>query len=500
MKMAVGRRKKFDYDLVIIGGGSAGIVAGNVAGALGARVALVEKARIGGECLWTGCVPSKALLHAADVARQMQTGVDAAGLKNVRLTRDECAGAFDYVREKITEVRTNDATEKMLRDFGVEIFHGASEFVAPHVFRTPSGDLRAAHFLIATGSRAATPNIPGLTETGYLVNETLFDRDRVPESLVCIGGGYINVEMGQALARLGARVTLVDRGPRLLGREDAELTDLLTGVLRAEGVEVLLNAAVEGVRRDEAAGGGKVVTMRGADGETGDLACEEILVSVGRAANTGGLNLEKVGVALDEKGNVAVDSTGQTSALHIFACGDVTGRFQFSHVAEHEAKIVVRNVLFPGRQNVPYDVVPWAAFTDPELARVGLTEEEARQKYGAANIQILRHEFRQDDRAIVENRTTGLVKIIVRRGLNGTVVGAHVLGPNAGEMIHEWVIAMRHNLPVHAIADLIHVYPTVSVSNQRAAQRWYGDLMNKPLVKGALRTLFGLEPRDAPAL
>lgn len=491
------RRKNYDYDLVIVGGGSAGIVAGNVAGALGARVALVEKARIGGECLWTGCVPSKALLHAADVARQMQAGVDAAGLKNVRLTREDCAGAFGYVRRKIAEVRTNDATEKMLRDFGVEIFHGASEFITPHVLRTPVGDLRAANFLITTGSRAATPNIPGLAETGYLVNETLFDLDRVPESVVCIGGGYINVEMGQALARLGARVTLVDRGPRLLSGEDAELTDLLTSVLRAEGIEVLLNAAVEGVRRDEA--GGKIVSVRGSDGATRDLACEEILVSVGRTANTNGLSLEKVGVALDEKGNVAADATGQTSAPHVWACGDVTGRFQFSHVAEHEAKIVVRNILFPGSQSVPYDVVPWATFTDPELARVGLTENEAKEKYGAANIQILRHEFRQDDRAIVENNTTGLVKIIVR-GLNGTVVGAHILGPNAGEMIHEWVLAMRHKLPVRAIADLIHVYPTVSVSNQRAAQKWYGTLMNKPLVEGALRTLFGLEPRDASTL
>lgn len=494
--MAARRGKRFDYDLVILGGGSAGIVAGNVAGALGVRVALVEKARIGGECLWTGCVPSKALLHVADVARQMKTGRDV-GLQNVPLSRDDCAGAFDYVRRKVAEVRENDATEQMLRDFGVEIFYGAPEFVSPHLVRTPAGDLRGAAFLVATGSSAATPKIAGLAEAGCRVNETLYDLDHVPSSLVCIGGGWINCEMGQALARLGSRVTIVHQGPRLLEAEDAELTDLLTSVLRSEGIEVLLNTQATAARKGEDEG--KLVTVTLPGGQTRDIACEEILVAVGRKANSGSLGLDKAGVVLDEKNNVSVDAAGRTSAPHIFACGDVTGRFQFSHMAEHEAKIVVRNALFPGAQAIPYDVVPWSTFTDPELARVGLTEQQAKEKHGAKNVQVLRHHFRQDDRAIVENQTTGLVKIITT-GRNGTVVGAHILGPNAGDMIHEWIIAMRHKLPVRVIADLIHVYPTVSVSNQRAAQKWYADLMRKPLVKGALSAVFGFQPRDASKL
>jgi pyruvate/2-oxoglutarate dehydrogenase complex dihydrolipoamide dehydrogenase (E3) component len=485
-------RGRFDYDLVIIGGGSAGIVAGNVAGALGARVALVERDRIGGECLWTGCVPSKALLHVADSARLMRHGRDL-GLRNVRLRREDCAGAFDYVRQKIREVRENDATEQMLRDFGVEIIVGEGRFLGPHLLRTRGGDLRARSFLLATGSSPVVPEIPGLRETGFVTNKTLFDLDHVPESVITIGGGYIACEMGQALARLGARVTILDRNERLLRREDDELATKLTEALRGEEIEIVTSARVTAVRRGE--DGNKIVTVAVGQ-ETRELACAEILVGAGRRANTEGLDLDAAGVALDEQGWVRVNGTGRTSAANVWACGDVTGRFPFSHMAEHEAKIVVRNVLFPGAQAIPYDVVPWCTFTDPELARVGMTEAEAGGQYGAGSVQILRHAFRQDDRAIVENRATGLVKVVTT-GLNGRIVGAHILGPSAGDLIHEWALAMRHDLPVRAVADLIHVYPTLSVSNQRAAQRWYGLLMEKPVVRGTLSALFGLHPRDA---
>ncbi len=486
-------REAYDYDLVIVGGGSAGIVAGNVAGALGARVALVEKSRIGGECLWTGCVPSKALLHVADTARTMRSAGAELGLKNVRLSRDDCAGAFGYVRRKIEEVRTNDATEQMLRDFGVDIFFGDSFFMTPHLLRTPQGDLRAAAFLLATGSSPVIPPIRDIKGIGFVTNTTLFDLDHVPASLAVIGGGYIGCEMGQALARLGARVTLIDRGERLLKGEDAELTDILTRTLHEEGIETVFRAKVTAARKNSE-NGGKVVIVKTAEGAEREIRCEEILVATGRKGNTENLGLETAGVALNDAGYVSVDAAGRTSAGHIWACGDVTGQYQFSHMAEHEAKILVRSILFPGSQAVPLDIVPWAIFTDPELAHVGLTEAEAREKHG--DIQVLRHSFRQDDRAIVENRTTGLVKVITT-GINGKIVGAHVLGPNAGDLIHEWALAMRHKLPVRALADLIHVYPTFSVSNQRAAQRWYGTILEKPLVKGALSTLFGLKPRGA---
>ena len=485
----------FDYDLAIIGGGSTGIVAGNVAGGLGAKVALVEKENIGGECLWTGCVPSKALLYAAKMARDMKTAGEVFGLKNAPLSRDDCAGAFGYARAKIQEVKANDASGELLKEMGVQI-HGTGEFIHPHLFRTPHGDIKAAHFLIATGSSPLVPDLPGLSAAGYLTNRTLYDLQTVPERLIIVGGGYIACEMGQALNRLGCRVTIIGRDKSLLSKEDDEVVAVLQSVLEAEGLRIVLGASAKSVRVEN---GEKIVTAEWGDGgKTEDFTASEILITTGRKANTDGLNLADVGVELDDKGNIKVNEAGQTTASHIWAGGDVTGKFQFSHMAEHEAKILVRSILFPGSQKIPYDVVPWATFTEPELARVGLTEAEAREKWGGS-VSVLRHTFKQDDRAIVENQTEGLVKVIVN-GVNGTVVGAHIVGPHAGEMIHEWVIAMRHNLPVRAIADLIHVYPTVSVSNQRAAQKWYANLMEKPLVQGTLHTVFGFSPRDTSKL
>ena len=484
-------RQRFDYDLVIVGGGSAGIVAGNVAGALGARVALVEKTRIGGECLWTGCVPSKALLHYADVVQTVREA-KAIGVRNVRAPgRDDCAGAFAYVRRKIEEVRSNDATETMLEDFGVELFFGGGTFAGPHLVRTPQGDLRGENFLIVTGSAPAVPDVPGLADVGFLTNTTLFDLSAVPASLAIIGGGPIACEMGQALARLGCQVTIIEHGERLLKSDDIELTGRLTDLLSGEGIQILTRTEVTGARRE---GESKILSLRVPDGATRDLAVSEILAAVGRKANTEGLGLESVGVARNAKGFILTDGAGKTTVPHIWACADVTGRAPFSHMAEHEAKIVCRNILFPGSQEIPLNLIPWTTFTDPELAHVGLTEKEAIERYGEENIRVLRHEFRQDDRAIVENRSAGLVKVVANRG-SGLVLGAHILGPNAGDTIHEWILAMRHGLKVTALADLIHVYPTVSVSNQRAAQKWYIGMTEQPLVKGALR-IFGYDPRE----
>ena len=277
-------RQNFDYDLAIIGGGSAGIVAGNVAGGLGARVALVERARIGGECLWTGCVPSKALLHVARVVREMRTAGDAYGLKNVSLSPSDCGGAFDYVRAKTDEVKNNDATETMLRDMGVEVLFSEGSFVSPHVFRTAQKDIKAAHFLIATGSSPVEPDLPGLKEAGYLTNKTLYDLKAVPESLLIIGGGYVACEMGQALSRLGCRVTILARDERLLPKEDAEVVNVLAGVLQKEGVQVVTVADAQSVHIG--ASGEKIVTVKYKGGGQAEFAASEILVSVGRKANT----------------------------------------------------------------------------------------------------------------------------------------------------------------------------------------------------------------------
>ena len=478
------KRNRYDYDLVILGGGSAGIVAGNVAGAVGARVALVERDRIGGECLWTGCVPSKALLHAADVAHTIRNA-SAHGFADVRLSRDACAGAFAYARRKVEETKNNDATEKMLRDFGVELFHGEPRFRDAHTIETPQGDLKTANVLIATGSSPAVPKIPGLENSVYRTNTTLFDLETVPESVGIIGGGYIACEMGQALARLGAKVTIFEHGERLLKHDDAEVVTVLTDALRHEGITIHT-----GVEIVEVPLRGEVRGIVLSDGSRHTFA--EILVATGREANTKSLHLHDVGVDLGSQGAILVDDYRRTTNDVIWACGDVTGAHQFSHMAEQTAKAVVRNILLPGAQKLPLQLVPYAMFTAPELAHVGLTEEKAREIHGDA-VHVLRHTFRQDDRAIAENTTTGLVKVVTV-GTLGKIVGASVCGPRAGELIHEWVMAMHHNLPISAVADLVHVYPTLNVSNQRAAQKWYSEVMSAPLVKGALRTL-GYDPQ-----
>jgi pyruvate/2-oxoglutarate dehydrogenase complex dihydrolipoamide dehydrogenase (E3) component len=339
--------------------------------------------------------------------------------------------------------------------------------------------------------------IPGLDRVGYLTNQTLFSLDTIPETLLIIGGGYIACEMGQALARLGSKVTIVERGERLLKREDAELVALLTDAMREEGITILTGTGVEGVNPFD--NRGNRATLLSSDGTTRGLSFTDVLVATGRKGNTAGLGLEGIGVACDDRGYVTVDAAGRTGVSHIWAGGDVTGKNQFSHMAEEEAKALVRNILFPGTQAIPGNLVPYAVFTDPELAQVGLTEEQAIAAYGREKVTVLRHAFRQDDRAIVEGQTTGMVKVIAT-GPTGRVVGASILGPRAGELIQEWVLAIQHRLTVPAIAGTVHVYPTLTVSNQRAAQKWFTGITTQPLVRTALSNLFGLNPRETSHL
>ncbi len=470
---------KTDYDIVILGGGSAGIVSGVMAGGLKMRVLLIEKSKMGGECLNTGCVPSKALLHAAKTARAMRDAGDI-GLKNCALERADAAGVMRWVRGMIDRVRVADATEDLLRQNGVEIRHGDAHFEDPHTIVLDGERVRAEHFILATGSHPIVPDIPGLAEAGFRTNQTLFDLDAIPASLLVVGGGPIGVEMAQAFQGLGSQVTLVQKEARLLPSDDAELTGELTHILRQDGMDILLNREVTAVRRE---GVGRVVALRQGT-ETREVTCEELLISVGRAPNIEGLNLEAAGVRATAKG-IPTDATLRTSAAHIYACGDLLGEHQFSHMAEFEAKIVVRNIVFPGSANASFRVAPWATFTDPELAHVGLTEEEAHER-GIA-YEVYRQPFAQDDRALTDNADKGLVKVLTQ-GIGGKILGVHILGPRAGELIQEWVFAMRHGHGIRDVADMIHVYPTLTMASQHAAQRWYEQKAKGPFATKALET------------
>jgi pyruvate/2-oxoglutarate dehydrogenase complex dihydrolipoamide dehydrogenase (E3) component len=468
-----------DYDIIILGGGSAGIVSGVMAGGLKLRALVVEKYRLGGECLNTGCVPSKALLHAAKTAHTLRTA-SAVGLKDCPLGRDAAAGVLRWVRSTIDRVRVADASDDLLRQHGAEIRQGDAHFEDAHTIVLDGERLRAANFILATGSHPHVPDIPGLQEAGFLTNQTIFDLDAVPAALLVVGGGPVGVEMAQAFQRLGSQVTLVQKNDRLLPRDDAELTRELETGLRQEGMDIRLNMDLRSVRRE----GGKRIATLAQDVGTVEVRCDAILLAVGRAPNIEGLNLEAAGVRV-EKDRIPTDAALRTSASHIYACGDLLGEYQFSHMAEYAAKTIVRNIAFPGTQKASFRVAPWTTFTDPELAHVGLTEEEARKQ--GLSYDVLRQPFAQDDRALTENEGKGLVKVLTQ-GIGGKILGAHILGPRAGELLQEWVFALQHGQSVRAIADLIHVYPTLTMASQHAAQRWYEHKAQEPLVEKALET------------
>jgi pyruvate/2-oxoglutarate dehydrogenase complex dihydrolipoamide dehydrogenase (E3) component len=481
-------RWKPDYDLIILGGGSAGIVSGVMAGGLKLRVLLIEKEKMGGECLNTGCVPSKALLHAAKTAHMLRTAADI-GLKSCTLEREDAADVMAWVRGTIDRVRLADASEALLRQQCVEIRYGNAHFEDPHTLVLDGQRLRASNFILATGSRPAVPDIPGLQDADFHTNQTIFALDAIPPTLLVVGGGPMGVEMAQAFQRLGSQVTLMEQNDRLLPRDDAELTRELETCLRQEGMNIRLNASLRSIRRE---GEERIATLvQGM--ETAEVRCNAILLAVGRAPNIEGLNLAAAGVRV-AKERIPTDAALRTSAPHIYACGDLLGECQFSHMAEYEAKTVVRNIVFPGAQRASFRVAPWTTFTDPELAHVGLTEEEARRQ--GLSYDVLRQPFSQDDRALAEHEGKGWVKVLTQ-GMGGKILGVHILGPRAGELIQEWVFAMQHGHGVRAVADLIHVYPTLTMASQHAAQRWYEQKAQEPLVAKALETYaHNIRPRQ----
>ena len=462
------------YDIIVIGGGSAGLVAAVGAAKLGARVALVEKKALGGDCLYTGCVPSKTLIRSARFAHEVSRAAEFGFAPlDWQFAGDTFAAITGRVRRVIETVGEHDAPEVFRRE-GVEIIFGTPRFVSPHELEVEPLEsgmgetpyLRARRFCIATGSSPAAPPVENLRETGFITNEEVFQLQTLPRSLVVLGGGPIGLELGQSFARLGSRVTIVEMRDRLLPREDAEVSALIEKKLRAEGVEVLLDA--KAVHASRTTGdGSKSVTIEQHNARR-EILADEILIGTGRRPNTENLDLEAAGVAYDDK-RIQTDAYLRTTAPHIYAAGDVTGHFPFTHMAAYEAAVVVRNALFfwPLTQQLDFRVVPWATFTDPEIARVGLTEQQARERYGDGRVRVFRTEFADNDRAQTEAAGEGFAKLICA-GRREEIVGAHIIGAHAGELIHEVVLAMKQRLPVSALGGLIHIYPTLTQVNQRA--------------------------------
>lgn len=466
------------YHLVVVGAGTAGLVTAAAAAGLGARVALVERHRMGGDCLNYGCVPSKALLRAAHAWHDARTAAERFG-------GPAAAGDGDFatVMERMRRLRAGIAPVDSAQRFaslGVDVYFGEARFTDGTTIGVGEHVLRFRRAVIATGARASMPPIEGLADAGFLTNETFFDLVERPERLAIIGAGAIGCEIAQAMARLGCRVTLLDTAPRILPREDADAADVLAGVLRRDGVVIHTGVEIRSVRRSD--DGSCVVTF-------GDstLSADAVLVATGRQPNVEGLGLEAVGVEYDHQG-VRVDARLRTTARNIFAVGDVCTTERFTHLADWHARIVVQNALFPGRAKHTDLVIPRATYTAPELAHVGLTAEEAEQR--GLLIDTLTVELEHVDRAVLEGATDGFFRVHLRKGKD-RIVGATLLGERAGDMISEICLAMTNGLGLSAIGATIHPYPTQAEVFRKAADQWRRGKLT-PTVRRILDLYFRL--------
>lgn len=453
-----------ETDLCVIGAGSGGLSVAASAVQMGARVVLVERGKMGGDCLNAGCVPSKALIAAAHSAQTARTSVRfgvCAGQPMV-----DFGAVHGHVHDTIAAIAPNDSVGRF-EGLGVRVIQAAARFTGRRECVAGGVRVRARRFVIATGSTAAVPPIPGLDQVDFLTNQTIFDLNRCPEHLIVIGGGPVGVELAQAHRRLGARVTVVEMAA-ILGKDDPDAVEVVRARLLAEGVEVLEGVAIASI---EGQGGGVVVTAR-TDGHTSRVVGSHLLIATGRRPAVDGLDLDAAGVACSETG-VGVDARLRTSNKRIFALGDVTGGYQFTHMAAYHAGIVIRNALFRIPAKVRYDAVPWVTYTDPEIAHVGQTETAAGKN--RPNVRVLVHRFDDNDRAHAERETDGFIKVMV--GRKGRVLGATIVGARAGELILPWVLAINEGLKIGALAKVIVPYPTLSEVSKQVAGAYFTPML-----------------------
>jgi len=464
-------------DICVIGAGSGGLSVAAAAAAFGVSVVLIEKARMGGDCLNTGCVPSKALIAAGNAARTVERAAEFGIFGS--LGEVDFPSVHDHVHEVIAHIEPNDSVERFT-GMGVRVIQAEGRFVDTRTVEAGAVQIRARRFVIATGSRAAVPPIPGLADSGYLTNETIFDNKVLPDHLIVIGGGPIGMELAQAHRRLGAGVTVLE-AQKAMGRDDPEAAGVVVSAVRADGVTIREEARVKSVAR---AGSTIKVEIETAGGEE-TIEGSHLLVATGRRPNVEGLGLDLARINTDERGAVLVDSSMCTSNRRVFAIGDVAGGFQFTHWANYHAGLVIRSILFRMHATENTDVITWVTYTDPELAHVGLTEEQARRRH--KGVRVLRWPLAENDRAQAERRTQGFVKVVTDR--KGRILGVDVVGHNAGEQIALWTLAISQGLDVKAVTGLVLPYPTLTESAKRAAILFYTPSLTNPWLRRIIRFL-----------
>ena len=466
-------------DVVVIGGGPGGLVIASVAGQLGLRVTLIEKSEhLGGDCLHSGCVPSKTLINSARLAHRMRHAAQV-GLTDCDPEID-INRVLDRVDSVIARIQLHDDPERFRR-YGCDVRFGAARFLNPHEISVNEEVIRSKRFVIATGSQPLVPPIPGIAEVGYDTNETIFKRRELPPRLAVIGGGPVGIELAQAFARLGSRVTIVEAADRILPVADSEVSAVLRQVLEDEGITLQLSCQVENARRD--GDSRQLFLTNGASVE-----CERILVAAGRRPAVFGLGLDEAGVEHNAKA-VVVDARLRTSQRHIYAVGDVCGPYQFTHMAEYQAGIVLASLLFRVPRKVDYRVIPSVIYTDPEAAQVGLTEEEAQAQ--GIRYEIARFPINEIDRAITDGNDAGFIKILIARG---RLAGASLVSAHAGELIHELALAMQLKAKAGDISRLIHAYPTLSQIHRRAINARYAPRLYSGKARLLARLINSLLP------
>ncbi len=474
----------YKYDVLVVGGGAAGLTAAGLAASFGAKTMMVERDRLGGDCTWTGCVPSKTLLKAAKIAHHARAA-HRFGLADLE-PEIPFARVMEHVRATRDAVYREADRPEIYEDIGVAVRFGAARLTDPHrvVIEGEGGTERVSSRMIvlATGGRAAVPPIPSLDSVPYLTNESLFEIDDQPASLVVVGGGPIGIEMAQAFQRLGTAVTVVDQADRILGRDDAEHAGMLQRVLEGEGVRFVLGASVERVAEEN----GEIAVHLSTDGKKQTLRADRILVATGRKPNIEDLGLAEAGVVF-KKGGIQVNDRCRTSHDHIYAAGDCTGEYQLTHMSEHMAKVAVSNAVLKVPAKIDRRHVPWCTFADPEVGQLGATEHELRER--GAKYEVYRFPYSKLDRALTENETTGQIKVFATKW-RGTILGASVLGERAGEIVSLYAVAMKSGVSLRQIADTILPYPTYGLGARRAADQWYARLQY-PVVINAVQKLFG---------
>ncbi|THB65570.1 MAG: FAD-dependent oxidoreductase [Desulfovibrio sp.] len=475
----------YDYDLAIIGGGAAGLTVAAGAAQLGVKTLLLEQEpALGGDCLHFGCVPSKTLISSAKAFHLMRSG-ETYGLPSCDPGPVDFSQVARRIRDVIATIQVHDSVERFC-SLGAKVEFGQAEFADEHSLRIGGTTVSAKRILIATGSSPSAPPIEGLDTVDYLTNKEIFSLEELPASLTVLGGGPIALEMAQSFARLGSKVTVLQRSGQVLSNEDKDMADEVLAALREEGVEVLLNTTVRKVSQEN----GRSIVDAEVGGEPKSVASDKLLVALGRSPTVGSLKLENAGVEYSSKG-VGVDARLRTSQKHIYAAGDVTGAHQFTHAAGYEGGVVVANAVFHLPKKTNYDFLPWCTYTQPELASIGMNEKRAQ----AAGIEytVWSESFSGNDRALAESQGQGKIKLLVNK--KGKPLGVQIVGPQAGELINEWVAVLGGRVKLSALAGAVHPYPTLGEINKRVAGSIFSGKLFSSKVRKGLKLFFGFKGR-----